>query len=568
MLIRQTPITSFKSSRFNIAGISDTHGNVSTLPYLVKNIEEHKDEIFIKEGTVVNENNKKTGVFNLFAVAGDWFINPAKRGFLSHPEYSNGDVQKEFFKETIKTVKDIAGEENFETAYTFGNHCFDGGDKYILDAVRTIPMSTIVSNVNLDKSPEFVKSLKENENLYTSKVFEVQDNKNPNLVNKILFLGTTIPSIQFYNQGLIEGLDFINDSSKKDVKIAKNDLKETYDVLNKEVEKFKKENPNGTVVLMSHMGQRLSKFICDEVPNIDVILNAHDHKNDTCYYNGTMIVSLGKDNEMLKSISLHYDDNGKLDEINTCMFNTDFNDNEKMEEFPLYKYSQSMFAKDVAPVISLSDPENEISELEYSDKIRYANSHLANYITSSIKRTLKLKGVDVDIVGVQSSNIRGGLKNNSNNLDVMKIFDGVSEKISYLNKGAVTGKELSDLVAENVKANLEAPTRSTLIQWSDIQVNKTLLADVLSGKSDKTALDCVKIRDKITREFVPIDKDKEYNVVFGDKILMKRNLPAIGAVADRFEPLGVTYDEIFREHLDMIDYDVRITDKVREERII
>ena len=63
MLIRQTPITSFKSSRFNIAGISDTHGNVSTLPYLVKNIEEHKDEIFIKEGTVVNENNKKTALY-------------------------------------------------------------------------------------------------------------------------------------------------------------------------------------------------------------------------------------------------------------------------------------------------------------------------------------------------------------------------------------------------------------------------------------------------------------------------------------------------------------------------
>ena len=42
-------------------------------------------------------------------------------------------------------------------------------------------------------------------------------------------------------------------------------------------------------------------------------------------------------------------------------------------------------------------------------------------------------------------------------------------------------------VADNLKAiqaNLKAPTRNTIIHWSDVQVDRTLMADIAAGSSN------------------------------------------------------------------------------------
>ena len=83
---------------------------------------------------------------------------------------------------------------------------------------------------------------------------------------------------------------------------------------------------------------------------------------------------------------------------------------------------------------------------------------------------------------MQSSIIRGGIADGANNLDLMKIFDGVSEKLSNVKVGKVTGEELLFIVLENVKENIENKKRNTIIQWSDIQISRSNIEKIFLEK--------------------------------------------------------------------------------------
>ena len=175
---------------------------------------------------------------------------------------------------------------------------------------------------------------------------------------------------------------------------------------------------------------------------------------------------------------------------------------------------------------------------------------------------------DVFSVAIQSSIIRGGIKDGSNNLDLMKVFDGVSENLSNLRIGEVTGYELSGLIAENIQANLKAPTRNTIIHWSDVQVDRTLMADIAAGKSDKKYCDAVKVRKEGSKEFEPIDLMKKYKIVLPEKYLVKDDIKWPQRIRDNFKSLEKTYDELFREYLEQVDYFIKITDKTKEQRVL
>ena len=65
----------FRSADVNILATSDNHGNVLSLPKFVKTIEANQSDIFVKP--------EEKSTLNIFAIAGDWFINPSKKGFLT-----------------------------------------------------------------------------------------------------------------------------------------------------------------------------------------------------------------------------------------------------------------------------------------------------------------------------------------------------------------------------------------------------------------------------------------------------------------------------------------------------
>lgn len=553
----------FKSARVNIIASSDNHGNLTSLPEFFNTIKENKDDIFQKAD--------EDSTLNLFINAGDFFINPSKKGFITYPESTNGNIQKRFLRKVIQEVKKLLPKNsNFEAIYTPGNHCFDGGDKTLMDLVNINEMTTVLTNVDRKNSPLLRENAKSSTKapFVKSKEFEIPDSDDKNYTHHVLVLGATIPTMKFYNPGLLSGMTFFNDIEKKDAQLEKKDLKETFDLLNEEVKKFKDKYPNGVVLFSSHMGTKISKLIREEVKGINETFDAHQHDCSTITKGSSNISSLGKDNELVKSIALTLETNGDIERETNTYF-TKVYELDKLETNSIKKLLESTFKKDIEPIINIIDKKNELTELSYDNDIRYANSYLANYLTSAIKRSVRETVPDIDLVGVQSSIIRGGVKNNSNNLELMKIFDGVSEDLSGVQVGDVSGEDLVGLIVENVKGNIAAKTRNTIIHWSDIKIDRTLLEGILSGsEKNKTIYDAVKIRSKDKSTFKEIDPKKSYKIAIAEKYLVKDDIEYPKKIRRNFKPINKTYDQLFRQYLEEIDYNLLITDKTKEKRIV
>lgn len=140
---------------------------------------------------------------------------------------------------------------------------------------------------------------------------------------------------------------------------------------------------------------------------------------------------------------------------------------------------------------------------------------------------------------------------------------GVSEDLSNLRIGDVKGEELVGLIVENVLANLKAPTRNTIIHWSDVQVNRSLIEAIKSGKAEAKYSDAVRVRNKLTKEFEPIDMQENYKMVIGEKFLVKDDIEWPGRIRERFVSLEKTYDELFREYISSVNYKLHITPKLK-----
>ena len=60
----------------------------------------------------------------------------------------------------------------------------------------------------MTKSPIVENLVKQGKNIVQSKVIEIDDDKDPNLKHHALFLGVTIPAMDFYNPGLLKEMEF------------------------------------------------------------------------------------------------------------------------------------------------------------------------------------------------------------------------------------------------------------------------------------------------------------------------------------------------------------------------
>lgn len=557
----------FKAADINILAMADQHGNVTTMPQVEQTIRLKAKDLFKAPSA------KST--LNVFANAGDFFINPSKQGYLTHPEKTNGDIQAEFLKGLIEVTNEVVGENsNFEAVFTPGNHDFDGGDQVLYEKLAKLPMTTIMTNVNRMNSPLLSEYIKENKNMAISKIFTIADDKNPDLKHKVLFIGATIPTMDFYAPGLLKGTEFYGNSNKKDANITEDEMVETINAIEKVVKKFKKDHPKGAVVLMSHMGTNISKMVKKSIPDINIILNGHDHSDKTKFFDGSRaITSLGEDNRILRSINLHFQDSGELDdEIDFITHSPLAISMENIENNRLSKLIENSLQKDLLPLIKRLDKDNEIKELKYGNFIRYSNSHLMNYITSAIHGVLKNEypqHKDLAAVAVQSSGVRGGIKEGANNLDLMKIFDGVSEDLSGAFIGEVPGKDLLGLIVENVKDNLKKPDRNTLLHWSSIQIDRTLIAEILSGKSKAEFVDAVKFRNPLSKQFdIPIDIFEDYKILLPNKYLVKTDIEYPNKIRKYFEPLGQTSDQLLRQALRYDNYVDMAQEKVKEIRVL
>lgn len=575
--INSTNNNAFKAGYLNILATADNHGKIIELPKVIKSIENNSGSIFPRAG------NRST--LNLFSIVGDWFINPSKKGFITNPDLTNGELQKWALLKTIDNIKAIVQKQaqninnslkfNFSTVYAMGNHCLDAGTDFILNVMKTTPMKSLITNVDLAKSDKVVKAANKSQNIVKSVVYKIPDDKRADLAHKVMVLGVTIPSMGYYNPGLCEGLEFYDNSDQKDTALSEEKMQGTINAIREQVETFKKENPKGAVILMSHMGENLAEIIVKNVPEIDHILNGHDHKTTQKTVGKTIISSLGKDNEIIKSINCRFDDDGNFltPAINQYDINRTLLDG--IDELPFKIALMDKFAKDTTPLIKMSDStrkqnvQDEKLKLAYGDEIRYQNSYLMNFLTSAVKEQI-VKDVDPDVyaVGLQSSIVRCGIENGSDNLTVMKIFDGVSKELSGLESGYVSGEDLVGLIVENVLDNLVNPSRNTIIHWSDIQVDRQLIKAINDGNSDSTYYEAIRVRNPKMQEFELIDLSKDYKIAIGSKFLLKNSIKYPPKIRGNFSKIHVTYDEMFRKYLENHNYEINITRNTKEKRIL
>ena len=640
--IQTTDIT-FKGARVNVLALSDSHGNFMKIPKVLKTVETHVSDIFSKADS--------SSTLNTFVIGGDWFINPRKKGFLTHPDLSNGEVQSITLLRMIDSLKNIVAKHAakisksayssmtmrnlLEVIFTPGNHDLDGGDKFLLKTLRKLPMVSLFTNLEtMNNSQVDLQSLELDNGesgrreLCKSVTYSIPDDKKTNLFHKIMFVSATIPSIDFYSPGQCDGFEFYDNCSRKDSDLKEEDITGTINAIKAEVEAFKEENPKGAVILISHMGGRLSELIRKNIPEINHILNGHDHKNIQANVGKTSINSLGKDFEMIKAINFQFDDDGNFIRAAMTPYFTEATLSDGLENHPYQLFLNDLLKKDLEPLLSISEFKSEedkaevekklnkilgevfeemgilepyyqskllsnpkfkslvyseaekrlfdsetverpINKLAYGNEIRYQNSYLTNYLTSALKRTIR-DTIDPEVfaVGLQTSILRGPLEDKANNLGVMKVFDGVSENLSNLHIGKVKGNELVGLIVENVSANLKDKNRNTLIAWSDVQVDRSLIESIESGKVNADYADAIRVRNQITKQFEPIDLDEEYKIVIGEKYIVKNDIEWPAKIRDRFISLNKTYDQVFREYISSVDFKLQITPKTKERRIL
>lgn len=572
--------STFKGARINIVANSDNHGNIANLPETYNTIKENRDRFFQK--------SEEKSTLNLYINAGDYFINGNKKGWRTNEGLTNFEVQKDFLRLLILKIKkqanitsktlaengitgeNIAPEANFDALYTPGNHCFDGGDKKLYEILNSVEgLTTIMTNVDGDKSPYLKKYGfdRPNSNFVSSKEYTIDDDKVSYKKHHLMVLGATIPAFDFYNPGLIEGTKFVENHDKKDAKFTKEMIGHTIQSIREKVDDFKKRYPDGIIILSSHMGTGLSKMVRDEIPEINEILDGHKHDIATTRKGNTNISSLGEDNKILKAISLQIEDDGSIEREDVVFQTNQYKLGENQtnalkrlingytqEDIKLKKNIYTTYKEETLPIITLpddDDPENPC-DLSYTETIRFKNSQLANFLTTLLKQKLsETKGQeDLDIVGVQSSIIRGGLKNGANTFDLMKVFDGVSEDLSTVKAGKITGQELIDVIWENIKQNIDNPRRNTIIHWSDIQIDRSALA-VAAAKGEVNEL--TKRKNILVRKgngFSEIDPKKEYKIAIADKYLTKNDIEMPKKIRDRFTSTNYTYHQLFMDYLE------------------
>ena len=225
----------FKGAVLNINSFSDNHGNLDKLDKFYQSVEDNKDELFL--------DNKK-GNQNVLLVAGDWFISGGTKGYKSKPDANSHFYQALFFNKFIKQIQDFGF--NLKTYFVPGNHELDAGVDEFAKILKKIFATVLMTNIDFEESPA-LKSLASKNKVVRQDILEVDDDKNPNLKHKALFLGINPVNMPYYKKDT-EGIKFINEIPKASKLVTPEDYKETFDETVKIIEKFKKRNPKGIVI--------------------------------------------------------------------------------------------------------------------------------------------------------------------------------------------------------------------------------------------------------------------------------------------------------------------------------
>jgi len=543
----------FGNAQLNIMATSDNHGKIDRLPDMLDTLIDNKDEVFPKAEALnlqTKDSVKNIGVFN-----GDWFMNPLGGHYLTFHNKRAGDFQLLFLRKFIEQVKKPL-KQNFEGIISVGNHCLDGGDRYFL-SLATKPdnnFTTVLSNANFENSPA-INDLSERrrEKIKQKVILEIPDDKNKDMKHKVMLLGVTIMGVDFYNPEIVDDIDFIDRTDKKDAKINSEDITKTYEHLNKTVQEFKKVNPKGVVVLMAHTGNKISKYLAYNVKDVDLVLNGHDHKDvqeeyETPFGTKIPILSLGDDSKFFDSIHLKFDDEGNS-KIDYKKIDTKESSYSKYNT--LGRLMGHYFSRDKAPYFFIDGEKGT----NLSQKgVRGENNLLANFVTDGIVEGIRKHDPEVELFCVASSAFRQDLKvgeKGNSNIELQNLLSGQTDALSKIYTAKLSGKNIISMVKENLEDHKKNPSRNTILQWSGLKINKEEIFKLIdNGEADdpEKMKKFIKVKNRHD-EYDNINTERRYKIAIPNYFFKRPKLPTAMKLEDSFTALNKNMDELFREYL-------------------
>lgn len=522
--------SSFKAATVNINSFSDTHGELKLANNALEEMRKRKQDIFCKQGR---------GKANVLAVCGDWFIDGGRTGYLSNPERANAMFQLDIFNALIQGIKSLSKCKT-TVLFTPGNHEFDGGVKILNDVLSGIDADVLMSNLDRDNSPAFAENIAGNK-IVSEKIIEVDDDKDFTKKHKLLFLGVSPVNMYAYQKNM-SGVALFENSSKPQKFLKKDDYQKTLDYCKDKISEFKKNNPDGLVVLLCHTGAGFADNLASE-SHLDLVLDGHEHKFGVREVNGTKIVPLSQNFNNMVNVKLMINDAGLLHSMGIKYYSPLQN----KVIGPLRKFYDRLFKKDIENVYSIRTVNPEIKSLDVQN-IRYGNNFLANFVVDSVMAGVKEKDSSVDFLALNSSSIRHSLKVSDSpsvsNFDVLNVLSGIKEEEGQMMITELSGAELAYIVVDNFVFNRKAPASNPLIHYSGLIIDRTaILKGYDSGKSPEELTKY--IIDANTME--PVSPYKKYKIANVEKYFNKSQNDFIRTLKGKSYRLGCTVQSLFKD---------------------
>lgn len=528
----------FKGAALNINTFSDNHGNLEKLDTFYQSIEQNKDELFLED---------KKGNQNTLVIAGDWFISGGTKGYKSNPKADSGYFQTIFFNKFVERMNAFA--RNTKTYFIPGNHEFDAGVSKLKEILEKINAVILMTNLDFKSSP-LLRPLIEKQKIVKKDILEIEDDKNPNLKHKALFLGINPVNMPYY-RNYSYGIKFINQCAKAGKLVSPEDYKETFDETVKMIEEFKRENPKGLVIVSSHTGVNFAQNLARKMgkENINLIFNAHEHLDDIEEVSGVKIVNLGQNFDKHVNAKFFIDDEGELKSDVHLGVYYPCKDTKSFESGFFEKFYNKVFYKDLEKEYKIRPKNPDISSLGI-ENVRIGNNYLANFVTDSILSQIQKTNPEVQIFAINASAIRTPLNTvlngGANNIQAMNVLNGIVDQDAGIYANKVSGRMLIKLVTEGTLFSEINPSRNPVIHYSGLIIDrKSILEGCHTGKTDEYFVRFIKTSDGI-----PIDLNKEYTIANVEKYFKKSKTPFIkNTLYNEAVPLNLNAKELFIKYM-------------------
>ncbi len=539
--------TSFKGAALNINAFSDNHGNLDRLDTFFSNIEDNRDVLFLE--------NKK-GNKNVQIIAGDWFISGGTKGYQSNPNANSHFFQIEFFNTFMERLKKLIDPSKKQTAgyntdmpvyFLAGNHEFDAGENEFKRIADEIDAKILMTNLDVQNSP-VLEDETGGGKIVQQDILEIEDDKNPNLKHKVLFLGISPVNMPYYAKG-VKGIAFLDTKYKAEKLLSPEDYKRTFDDTVRRIEEFKKENPKGLVVVSSHTGANFSENLARKLGSkINIIFDGHEHRDEISDINGVKIAKLSQNFKKHVNVKFFIDDDGNLkDDIQISSYYP-FNKPRTGSFFE--GYYKGMFFRDLLNDFKITPTSPDVETLSV-EHVRSKNNFLANFITDSILTEIQSEHPDVDIFGINASAIRTSLdtlhSGGTNIIRILEALNGITQNDAELYKNKVSGSLLIELILDNLLFNEPAPEKCPLMHYSGLIIDKgnLLFWAHIGKKPDELAKYVI-----FEKTGEPVKPDETYTIANVKKFFVKSKNPLIkDKLFKEALPLNLNAKDLFIQHM-------------------